>query len=223
MPKETFHQIASEKRENILRTAAMLFADQGFARTDVAQIAKQAGVAKGSIYNYFESKEDLYLYVCRDGIEHSRQAVYGDIRPEWDLYRQIDHIFRKGVAFVLAHPEYARLYLNTASAGMDRFADKLSLEVEKHTADHLKGLIKEGMRKGIVRKDVDVSLAAFLINSLYIIFVISLVSHHFQIRIKEYLDIREGLNDLTIEQPLGQVVNLICDFLKPLKNRESPG
>jgi TetR/AcrR family transcriptional regulator len=215
MPKGTFHQISLEKRENILRTAAMLFADQGFARTDVAQIAQHAGVAKGSIYNYFESKEDLYLTVCRDGLDRSRQAVYGDIRPGWDLYRQIDHIFRRGVAFVLAHPEYARLYLNTASAGMDRFADKLSLEVEKHTADHLKALIKEGMRKGIVRKDVDVSLAAFLINSLYIIFVISLVSRHFQIRIKEYLDIREDLNDLSIEQPLDQVVNLICDFLKP--------
>ncbi len=193
----------------------MLFADQGLTRTDVAQIAKRAGVAKGSIYNYFESKEDLYLYVCRDGIERSRQAVYGDIRPGWDLYRQIDHIFQRGVAFVLAHPEYARLYLNTASAGMDRFADKLSLEVEKHTADHLKGLIKDGMHRGIVRKDVDVSLAAFLINSLYIIFVISLVSRHFQIRIKEYLDIREDLNDLSIERPLGQVVNFICDFLKP--------
>jgi AcrR family transcriptional regulator len=215
MPKETFHQIPSEKRESILRTAAMLFADQGFARTDVAQIAKRAGVAKGSIYNYFESKEDLYLTVCRDGLERSRRAVYGEIRPEWDLYRQIDHIFRKGVAFVLAHPEYARLYLNTASSGMDRFADKLSLEVEKHTADHLKELIEDGMRRGIVRKDVDVSLAAFLINSLYIILVISLVSRHFQIRMREYLEIRDDLDDLSIEKPLGQVVRLISDFLKP--------
>lgn len=215
MPKETFNQISLEKRENILQTAAMLFAEQGFARTDVAQIAKRAGVAKGSIYNYFESKEDLYLYVCRDGIERSRQAVYSDIRPEWDLYRQIDHIFRRGVAFVLAHPQYARLYLNVASSGMERFADQLSLEVEKYTSDHLKRIIADGMSRGIVRKDVDVSLAAFLINSLYIIFVISLVSRHFQIRMKEYLGIREDLNDLTIERPLGQVVNLICDFLKP--------
>lgn len=215
MPKETFNQISLEKRENILRTAARLFADQGFARTDVAQIAKRAGVAKGSIYNYFESKEDLYLCVCRDGIERSRQAVYSDIRPEWDLYRQIDHIFRRGVAFVLAHPQYARLYLNVASAGMEHFADQLSLEVEKYTSDHLKRIIADGMRRGIVRKDVDVSLAAFLINSLYIIFVLSLVSRHFQIRMKEYLGIREDLSDLTIERPLGQVVNLICDFLKP--------
>ncbi len=215
MPKETFNQLPSEKREKILQTAAILFADQGFARTDMAQIAKRAGVAKGSLYNYFESKEDLYLYVCRDGIERSRQEVYGDIRPEWDLYRQIDHIFRRGAAFVLANPQYARLYLNNASSGMERFADQLSLEVEKYTSDHLKRIIADGMSRCIVREDVDVSLASFLINSLYIIFVISLVSRHFQIRMKEYLDIREDLNDLAIERPLGQVVNLICDFLKP--------
>ena len=193
----------------------MLFANQGFARTDVAQIAQRAGVAKGSIYNYFESKEDLYLTVCRDGLERSRKAVYGDIGPGWDLYRQIDHIFRRGVAFVLAHPEYTRLYLNTASAGMDRFADKLSLEVEKYTADHLKKIIEDGMQRGLVRKDVDVSLAAFLINSLYIMLVISLVSRHFQVRIREYLDIRGDVNDESIGKPLGQVIRLICDFLRP--------
>ena len=193
----------------------MLFANQGFARTDVAQIAQRAGVAKGSIYNYFESKEDLYLTVCRDGLERSRKAVYGDIGPGWDLYRQIDHIFRRGVAFVLAHPEYARLYLNTASAGMDSFADKLSLEVEKYTADHLKKIIEDGMQRGLVRKDVDVSLAAFLINSLYIMLVISLVSRHFQVRIREYLDIRGDVNDESIGKPLCQVIRLICDFLRP--------
>src|SRR3989339_335124 len=112
MVKPTFQSLQPEKRDRIIISAARLFARHGFAKTDVAQIATEAGVAKGSIYNYFESKDDIYVEVCRDGLERSRKAVYGGLDPEWDVYRQIDHIFRSGAPFALEHPEYILLYLN---------------------------------------------------------------------------------------------------------------
>jgi TetR/AcrR family transcriptional regulator len=217
MPKETFKQLPFDKKERILKAAAGIFAETGFAGTDVAQIAARAGVAKGSLYNYFESKEDLYLYVCRDGIERSRAAVYHEILPEWDTFRQIEHIFRRGVSFVLAHPEYIRLYLNVSSAGMERFADRLTLEVEKHTADYLKDLLREGISRGTVRQDIDVNLTAFLINSLYVIFVVSLISNHFQIRMKEYLGIKGELNEHTIEGSLKAVLEMMGNVLGPTR------
>lgn len=215
MPKETFNQLTPDKKERILKAAASVFAERGFAGTDVAQIAARAGVAKGSLYNYFDNKEDLYLFVCRDGIERSRQAVYGDIQPQWEIQRQIEHIFRQGVSFALSHPEYIRLYINVSSAGMERFADKLTMEVEKHTADYLKDLIREGVRRGAVRKDVDVNLAAFLVNSLYVMFMVSLISRHFQIRMKEYLEIEGELNATAIEGRLEAVMSMIRDVLTP--------
>jgi TetR/AcrR family transcriptional regulator len=217
MPKDTFKQLPDEKRERITAAAATLFAERGFAATDVAQIAKQAGVAKGSLYNYFESKEDLYFFVCRDGLERSRRAVYGGIEPEWDVYRQIEYIFRQGAQFARAHPEYIQLYLAVSSAGMDRFARDLSLEVEKYTADHLKKLIGDSIRQGVVRPDIDVNLTAFLINSLYIMFVISLVSSHFRIRMQEYLAIQGELTDAAVNEPLDRVIELIHSFLRPLE------
>jgi len=57
-----------------------------------------------------------------------------------------------------------------ASAGMERYAEQLSLEVEKRTADHLKELIREGIRSGAVRPDIDVNMAAFIINDLVCFF-----------------------------------------------------
>ena len=127
MPKVTFFKIAEDKREKLLREAATLFAERGYNQTDVAELAGRAGVAKGSIYNYFESKEDLYLYVCRDGMQRSRKAIYGDLNPGWDVYRQIEHIFRQGARFIGNHPEYLTLYTNISSAGMQHFSDKISL------------------------------------------------------------------------------------------------
>ena len=215
MPKPTFSQLPEEKRERVLRSAAVIFAERGFSGSDVGQIAELAGVAKGSLYNYFESKEELYLYVCRDGVERSRMAVYGGLEPHWDIYRQIDHMFRSGVKFATSYPEYIRLYINVSSAGMDRFADQLTLEVEKFTSDYLKNLIKREIDRGAVRADIDTNLAAFLINSLYIMSVVSLISRHFQIRMKEYLEIGEELDEKNIEGHLTGVINNINRLLRP--------
>ena len=119
------------------------------------------------------------------------------------------------MAFAIAYPEYIRLYINVSSAGMERFAEQLSLEVEKHTSDYLKKLINGGIDKGIVSHEIDTNLAAFLINSLYVMFLVSLISRHFQIRIKEYLEIKEDINEVNIEGHLRSVIRLINRFLRP--------
>jgi len=220
MPKPTFSNIAPEKRERVLKEAARLFATRGFAETDMAELASRAAVSKGSLYDYFESKEDLYLSVCRDALARSRRAVYGGIKPDWDLYRQIDHIFRKGAAFARANPEYVRMYLNVSASGMEQFADKLTRDVEGYTADHLKALLRQGIQDGIVRSDVDVNLAAFLINSVYIIFLASLVSRHYQIRMKEYLEIASRIDARSATEQLDKVILTIERFLKPAQTRQ---
>jgi len=221
MPKETFYKIAEDKRERFLREAATLFAERGFNQTDLAELARRAGVAKGSIYNYFENKEDLYLHVCRDGIQRSRQAIYADLDPEWDVYRQIEHIFRQGARFVLRHPEYLILYTNISSAGMERFSDQMSLEVEKFTADHLKDLIRRDIQKGLIRDDVDINLTAFWVNSLYIILMTSLVSNHFKVRLKEYLAIQSDLTDPAIDTLIRRTTGMIHGLLKPESGHET--
>jgi len=221
MPKETFSKIAEKKRERFLREAAMLFAERGFNQTDVAELARRAGVAKGSIYDYFENKEELYLHICRDGIQRSREAIYDDLDPDWDVYRQIEHIFRQGARFVLRYPEYLILYTNISSAGMERFSNQMSLEVEKFTADHLKQLIRRDIKKGLIRDDVDINFTAFWVNSLYIILMTSLVSNHFKIRLKEYLTIDGEFTDPTIENLIQRTTGMINRLLKPVLEHET--
>lgn len=215
MAKATFKQIPEEKRERVLREAARLFAERGFSATDVAELARRARVSKGSLYNYFESKEDLYLHVCREGLARSRQAVYGGMDPEWDIYHQVEHIFRQGVHFASEHPEYVRLYLTASAPGKEHFSTNLSLDVERYTADHLKDQIRRGQAQGLVRSDLDPKLGAFFINSLYIIVVASVVSRHFQNRLKEYFEIKGSLKGRALEESLGRVIREIDRFLKP--------
>src|SRR6059036_2095569 len=66
MPKTAVAEAASAARERILAAAERRFATFGYRRTGIAEIAREAGVSAGTIYRYFESKEDVFRAVVRE-------------------------------------------------------------------------------------------------------------------------------------------------------------
>jgi len=215
VPKATFTALPEDKKERVLRKATELFADRGFHQTDMEAIARRSGVSKGSLYTYFRSKNDLFLYICRDGIQRFREAVWGKIPSDWDIYRQVEHLFRRQVPLILEHPQNFQIYLNLASSGMKRFADRYTRKGEEFGARRLKALLREGITQGIVRRDLDISHMAFLIHSLSLILMASLVSPHFQIRFKEYLELPGKLDSKTIKEAMGNMIHFIHQLLQP--------
>lgn len=214
MPKNTFSVISDEKRERIYEAAAFEFAQKGFDKANVNDIATKAGISKGSIYDYFENKEDLYLAVATHGITMSRQNIESIIDDKKDFFEQIRDIFYQGLDFVLKNPHYVQLYINVSSCGMERFAEKLTLMVEKHTSDYYKAALKKGIENGIIRPDLDVNMTAFIINSLYVIIMISTASEHYRIRLKEYLEINDDQIDLVLREKIDLLVHIIRSSLE---------
>jgi AcrR family transcriptional regulator len=73
---DTFQaQVAALRRTQILDAAAQVFAARGFHRTTVRDVAKAAGVADGTIYNYFENKTALLLGILDRLNENERRAI----------------------------------------------------------------------------------------------------------------------------------------------------
>lgn len=66
---------AGDKRERILRAATRVFARKGFYATRVSEVAKEAGVADGTIYLYFRSKDELLISIFEDRVDHLLEAV----------------------------------------------------------------------------------------------------------------------------------------------------
>lgn len=64
---EQFKQIRKEKKALIMDSALELFAAHGFEQTSISKIAKHAGISKGLMYNYFDSKEDLIKEIMFEG------------------------------------------------------------------------------------------------------------------------------------------------------------
>ena len=142
------------------------------------------------------------------------------IIPDARGVERFPHIFRAGMEFVAEHPEFIVLYLNISSAGMERFADILSREVEQQFAQLLKRLLTRDSRAGIVRADLDVPFAAHMINSLYIMFLSSLVSRHHQIRLQEYLEFEIRSDRDAMQQLLGRSMDSLKTFIAPNGRKE---
>ena len=65
MPKTTFFRLDEDKQERVMRSAIEEFQENGYAAANIGRIADKAGIAKGSIYQYFEDKVDFFLYAVR--------------------------------------------------------------------------------------------------------------------------------------------------------------
>lgn len=88
-------------KKQALKTAAYdVFSKKGYKATGISKIAKQAGVAVGSFYNYYESKEAIFLDIYVDENNRVRQAMINEIDWEMDMVELVSQIFRRSRSLV---------------------------------------------------------------------------------------------------------------------------
>src|SRR6266436_6503463 len=147
------------KRDAILRAAIDVFADRGFFNAQVADVARAAGVAAGTVYLYFKSKDDLLVSIfdrsMREGLAAGRAAV-ADLHDPRERLRRLAraHLARLGGDRNLA--VVFQVELRQSTKFMERFSSTL-------LRDYL-GLIREaiadGQREGLFRTDIRPTVAA---------------------------------------------------------------
>jgi TetR/AcrR family transcriptional regulator, fatty acid metabolism regulator protein len=147
------------KRDAILRAAIDTFAERGYFHAQVADVARAAGVAAGTVYLYFKSKDDLLISIfersMRDGLSRGREAVANLADPPERLRRLArGHLARLGNDRNLAI--VFQVELRQSTKFMERFSSTL-------LRDYL-GLIREaiadGQRQGLFRSDIKPTSAA---------------------------------------------------------------
>jgi AcrR family transcriptional regulator len=109
--KEQFKSIRDEKVNLILQTALRLFAREGYASASVSLIAKEAGISKGLMYNYFKSKEELLGEIVIGGFRQFLDLLV--IEDESNVKKQEIIDFVDGnVNLLKQNPEYFMLYFS---------------------------------------------------------------------------------------------------------------
>ncbi|HVG84495.1 MAG TPA: TetR/AcrR family transcriptional regulator [Vicinamibacterales bacterium] len=150
---------AIDKRDAILRAAIKVFARHGYFQSQVADVARVAGVAAGTVYLYFRSKDDLLVSIfertMKDAIDEGRAAL-ADVADPVDRLRRIArlHLDRLGRDRDLA--VVMQVELRQSIKFMERFSST-------HLQDYLniiRRTISEGQAAGAFRNDVSPNAAA---------------------------------------------------------------
>ena len=147
------------KRDAILRAAIDTFAERGYFNSQVADIARAAGVAAGTVYLYFKSKDDLLISIfersMRDGLSRSREAVANLADPPERLRRLArGHLARLGSDRNLAIVFQVELRQST------KFMERFSATLLRDYLGLIREAIADGQRQGIFRGDIKPTSAA---------------------------------------------------------------
>ncbi len=151
------------KYRRILNAAIKTFADKGFFQSTISQIAKEAGVADGTIYLYFKNKDDIlfqfYEYKINKIFKSFRKAVTKKGSAKEKLkYLVKTHLeeFQKDKNMAIVYQ--AEIH-HTRAFGHDRIRS-----MSKMYREIISEVIKLGQNEGCIRKDVSIGLVKLLIS-----------------------------------------------------------
>lgn len=167
MPKETFLNLSDDKRERIINIALEEFAEYDYRTASLSRVVEKAGIAKGSMYQYFENKKDLYLYlvdfVSKKKLEYISKHLNGEFKDFFDMYKKI--IFA-GAKFGLDYPLYNQIGYNAFKEGSNEEIGSMSTKLLKMSQEYLKGYIAQAQQQGQIRKDIELDMISFIISRL---------------------------------------------------------
>jgi AcrR family transcriptional regulator len=99
----------NETRQAILQAAIRLFSERGVENTSIEELAAEAGIGKGTIYGYFQTKDEIFLAFCEEEIEYAFRAVAEQSDPQAPVLEQLMTLFMSQFRFVTANHEFGRL------------------------------------------------------------------------------------------------------------------
>ena len=147
----------NDKYHRILEAAVKVFAEQGFYQSTISQIAREAGVADGTIYLYFKNKDDILVQF----FTYKTKLVFDRFREEVD---KADNCFDKLRNLVRRHLEEFQNDRNMAvlyqaeTHQNSRLVEEQIKEMSKLYLDIVSEIVEQGQEEGRIRKDVYVSL-----------------------------------------------------------------
>ncbi|MCP5094484.1 MAG: TetR/AcrR family transcriptional regulator [Chloroflexi bacterium] len=206
MPKDTFLNLPEKKRLLIEEAAIDEFATWGFDNASINRIVAQCQIAKGSFYQYFEDKKDLFKHLfTRTGerkIEYLSPILHN---PEaYDFFTLLAELYRSGLAFAKENPKSAiignRVYRNKEHlVYQEIFSD--GMDTAKAFYENLLNI---AIANGEIRTDMNPRFIVHILQSLSI----TIFDYYFE-EVKG-----NDFNMTKVEDDVMDTVNMTLDFIK---------
>jgi AcrR family transcriptional regulator len=147
-------QASQQRRDEILTTAAELFAGAGLRTTTVREIADRVGILSGSLYHHFESKDAIVQEILTAFLLELRTRYRTVLAEETEPSARLRGLISASLHTVVAHPHAAEIYQANSRhlATVHRF-DRVTAEAREIQGEWLT-VIETGVRAGVFRADI---------------------------------------------------------------------
>jgi AcrR family transcriptional regulator len=185
-----------QTRQAIIRAAVQLFGDQGYERTSIEQLARAAGIGKGTIYSYFKTKSEIFLAYGEDELEFLYTRLAEESDPNTPLTEQLLTLFTGMFRYVMKNKEFGRILMRERVFPEELTLDKSQYLDNRHL-EMLDQIFRRAKERGELRPDAD---SFFTGAHLYGIYLITMAAW-FEGRIESETEVREYLQ-IMIKQAL---------------------
>jgi AcrR family transcriptional regulator len=167
MPKQTFLNLPEEKRKAFLAIALDEFANNDYNTASVSKIVEKAGIAKGSVYQYFEDKQDLFLYL----LDFANQEMMAHItqtpppEPNADFFTMLRWQMSVSVQAAVKFPVHSKLARRAYTTPLP-FHDTILEKARKVRAEYFQGMIAQAQASGRLDPNLDPEIASFMVQGM---------------------------------------------------------
>jgi len=206
-PTTTFQNLPEEKRSRLVREATRLFAEKGYGGASLNVIVQRAGISKGSIYQYFENKEALFLYLFDEMERAIRQEVKGRAAGSepLDFFERFREVLRAGVSFLKEYPHFFELYLKILFEDEIPAREELIRRMRLFSAEYFGPALEQAKDRGNIRRDLPAASVIFLLDAV--------IERFLQGCARSYLDSGLGLSRMD-EESLEREIEILIGILK---------
>ena len=210
----TFANLPLDKQQRVIAAAIREFAANGYQRASLNAIVKEAGIAKGSVYQYFANKEALFLYVFEQFSLTVKREVKAQVgkKGTHGFFDHVREVLLAGVAFIDANPEAFELYLKILFEQEVPQREKLVNQLRLFSAEYFTPFLEEARTRGEIRGDVASATVIFLLDAV--------IERFLQGYAKPYLDSGLGMAGKDRRQLINgidAVIAILRDGLAPDK------
>ena len=163
------------------------FAEFGYEHGNTNRVAKAAGISVGSLFKYFDSKEDLFVTTVKYGASELKEELKTLADEDEDVFVKVEKIIRIIQDHSRRNVNMIRLYNEMSCHGNSKLVLQEAEWMESFTATLYAQLIEKAKADGVVRPDIDARMFAFLLDNLFMQLQFSYACDYYKERFKVYV------------------------------------
>ena len=178
MPKQTFFNLSDSKKNRIIRAALEEFASHSYLKSSVNSIVDKSQISKGSFYQYFENKKDLYKYILDQASELKMKFLAQKLSDYQNLefFELLRKLFIAGIQFKKEYPMFSKIGDRLLSGNNESLREEIYTEARPRSNKFFEKILEDAQKRGEVDSEIDIKFTAHMLTD----FSITIINYFFK-------------------------------------------